>query len=122
MPAVRKLMADFRAPYVPTCRDSPAARSAISPTTPRIGSNRCRRHAGHIEGPAAVSDLARSCSSTRTQVRLRPGTVCCLIANARITADDDLEALTISFAVRARSVLEAELGAACTARQARTVR
>jgi anthranilate synthase component I len=108
IPTVRRLMADFRAPYVPDLpRFTGGAVGYLAydaahwfepvPTT-----------AGPLEGPAAAADLAvfmlfdTVLAFDHVQHRLL------LIANARITADDDLEAL-YQFACARIQFLEAEL-------------
>ncbi len=119
MPTVRRLMADFRAPYVPDLpRFTGGAVGYIAydaarwfepvPTGDRP-----------LEGPAAAADLAvfmlfdTVLAFDHAQHRLL------LIANARITADDDLEAL-YQFACARIQFLEAELERSLSAARAGT--
>jgi anthranilate synthase component I len=108
MPIVRKLMADFRAPYVPDLPRFTGGAVGYLAYDAAHWFEPVPTASGPIEGPAAVSDLGAFMlfdtilGFDHAQHRLL------LIANARITADDDLEAL-YQFACARIQFLEAEL-------------
>ena len=108
IPTVRKLMADFRAPYVPDLPRFTGGAVGYLAYDAAHWFEPVPTATGPADGPAAVSDLGAFMlfdtilGFDHAQHRLL------LIANARITADDDLEAL-YQFACARIQFLEAEL-------------
>src|SRR6478735_8278308 len=105
---VRRLMADFRAPYVPDLPRFTGGAVGYLAYDAAHWFEAVPTATGPLEGPAAAADLAvfmlfdTVLAFDHAQHRLL------IIANARITADDDLEAL-YQFACARIQFLEAEL-------------
>jgi anthranilate synthase component 1 len=108
MPTVRTLMADFRAPYVPDLPRFTGGAVGYLAYDAAHWFEPVPTASGPVDGPAMASDLGAFMlfdtvlAFDHVQHRLL------LVANARITADDDLEAL-YQFACARIQFLEAEL-------------
>ena len=108
IPTVRKLMADFRAPYVPHLPRFTGGAVGYLTYDAAEWFEPVPSARGPLEGPNTATDLATFMlfdtvlAFDHAQHRLL------LIANARITADDDLEAL-YQFACARIQFLETEL-------------
>ncbi len=108
IPTVRRLMADFHAPYVPGLPRFTGGAVGYLAYDAAHWFEPVPTASGPLEGPAAEADLAvfmlfdTVLAFDHAQHRLL------IIANARITADDDLEAL-YQFACARIQFLEAEL-------------
>jgi anthranilate synthase component 1 len=108
IPTVRRLMADFHAPYVPGLPRFTGGAVGYLAYDAAHWFEPVPSASGPLEGPAAEADLAvfmlfdTVLAFDHAQHRLL------IIANARITADDDLEAL-YQFACARIQFLEAEL-------------
>ena len=85
--SVRELMAGFHSPFVPGLPRFTVAPSDISPTTPRPGSSRsrCRRPRLRRGSRFHAFDTVLAFDHVRHRILI--------IANARITGDEDLESL-----------------------------
>jgi anthranilate synthase component I len=108
IPTVRRLMADFNSPFVPDLPRFTGGAVGYLAYDAAHWFEKVPSASGPVEGPAAVADLAvfmlfdTVLAFDHAQHRLL------IIANARITADDDLEAL-YQFACARIQFLEAEL-------------